>query len=378
MKALRTLMCCGCIITAIAFTGCQITDDLTKGKAEEEIVVIDQEELERNDNILKKIEEFEDVLFMGWLSDTEVLMTKAEENDIYNRRDDSSIENVNIYTFDFVTGKETILATSDYDISHILVSPDKKHLFYKRADQVMNTGFIRNLESDESVQLTESIRKYYGDDGYFNDVGQLSTWEGAWLDDENLIFAEEDGKIYIASVEGEKTQVMDIENRVYDVRFIDGKYIYLTSEGVLEAKAREEEKSEVLFDYAINHAISPDGTKIALVREVYGADLNVEVLVTDIEGKPLMTLSSGSQIRQVSWSPDSSKLAYGVNTGGKVNSMYIADIDNGQLYDVLGDFTFIEYPLCWSPDSKRLSVVIRKFGDNMGPQYKSYIISLTK
>ncbi len=105
---------------------------------------------------------------------------------------------------------------------------------------------------------------------------------------------------------------------------LDGPVLYVFS---------RESGQLVMIPNAFNGAVSPDGKRIAFVRETHG---NYDIWMQDIDGSDLMQLTSSEYGDfEPAWSPDGKRLLFVSNrdSGGEVTrtSIYMVDIPSNRV-----------------------------------------------
>jgi len=129
--------------------------------------------------------------------------------------------------------------------------------------------------------------------------------------------------------------------------------------------------------YNISPAISPDGSKIAILsdRSMY-ADI---FLIDAHTGKQIKRLVKGNRSMNfeelkwlqpgISWSPDSRKIVIAAKTGG-LDALHLIDVDSGKFETISLDMDGL-FTAAWSPDGKQLAFV-----GNQGKASDIYIMDI--
>jgi CSLREA domain-containing protein len=100
---------------------------------------------------------------------------------------------------------------------------------------------------------------------------------------------------------------------------------------------------------------SPDGTKLAFVREVNGLG---QLFVMNDDGSNEANISNGSgPVNEAAWSPDGTKLVFSSDRSGGGTEIYVMNADGSnpsQLTDAPGSYNY--FP-AWSPDGTKIAFV---------------------
>jgi len=121
---------------------------------------------------------------------------------------------------------------------------------------------------------------------------------------------------------------------------------------------------------ATQPSISPDGTRIAFVKNG-GGDANLYVCWSDGSGaKPLTDLRDGGQVYAPRWSPDGKQLVFSFSTGDR-RDIGAVSADGGPIETLIASDGTDRDP-CWSPDGKQLL-----FSSDVSGIYNLYALDLT-
>ncbi|WP_234973050.1 hypothetical protein [Paenibacillus vortex] len=147
-----------------------------------------------------------------------------------------------------------------------------------------------------------------------------------------------------------------------------GRIYYTDVNQVLKVVEPGQSKPVRLIENVWSFEISPDSEYIAVSTATKtGGEQGSELLIYDAAGRLQGTLiGKGDMISYLSWSPDSSKLAFDVyseNESG-MNGVYVFNTASGKVswmapyYSSVHPAAHPQYPLNWSPTGKRLGITI--------------------
>ena len=288
-----------------------------------------------------------------WLSDDELLI--ARENLDMEPEDVEGADwyPSNVYVHVLSTGLETPIHASGENQGFAVASPDKTKVFYKTFFLQSNTakGNLLDLSTRSNLAFTEE--------------DAITIDNGSWIDNDSLVYSTIDGTFYqFGTTDEAPRRLLDTDEMFPSNIFQIGSLIYYTTlKGMLmkissEGAASIEGVSNVLWMLP-----SPDEQRLALVRRIKSGDM--ELLITDLQGKKLHAIAQDSQIYGIAWSPDGTKLAYsGITPNGTVRGIYVADASTGTSSPLSLDIKFIADPLRWNPSGNRLMVSTTLPDDN--------------
>lgn len=365
MKKLIAAAMIGAIsITALTGCGVQSTTDRTViQKDDKQIVVIDEKQGTGAEEIaLDKILSFEDIRVLDWISEDTILIMKENKDMPQFQAEEGMAYPKNFYEFNINTKEEKLVAESKLNMSNGILSPDKKHIFYKEGIEENLTGFILNRETGKKLQVTAT--------------DSISSYEGQWVDNTSVILSSfSEGKITLVDVDGNQVELGKSTERILGNTCRIGDKIYYTVAGEkLYVQDLDGTNRKLLMENVVWIIPSPDRTKFAMVKHT--AQTERTLYITDLEGKELMNLSKATQIYGVNWSPDQSKLAYITmepenNSGG----LFVADALNGKVVQLSVDIHDAADPLRWSPSGKQVSVTTMVFEEN-SPKFVTSLLKL--
>jgi TolB protein len=349
------------ILTVSACGTADTADRQVVEKAGKSITVVDNtNESVYKELTLDKIDKIDDLRGMDWVSESQLIVDK-ENKDLKP----VSVEGEqryphNLYLHDLSSGSETPLLEDDANLGFAVLSPDKKHVFYKKTEESVGRGFIMDLETKKSVQTGDSL---------------IPVAEGEWTDNSQVIFPNMNGEIVTANVSGQtETAVKTGEFTTFNP-VMAGKNIYyiVTKTGKLYAYNTETKKTTTIKDDAIWVIPSPDGQQLAIVKRT--GETEMSLTLCDAMGNEKSTLAKGTQVFGTNWSPDGSKLAYTISSpDGTMKGLYVTDVNTGKETPISVDMQYVADKLRWSPSGKKLLTSTSVMTDN---QYKfvTYVIS---
>jgi TolB protein len=365
MKKIITAAMIG-VISITALTGCGVqntTDREVIQKDGKQIVVIDDKQGAKTDEIaLDKILSFEDKRVMDWISEDTILIMRENKNMPKYQAEAGMVYPMNFYEFNINTKEEKLAAESKLNMSNGILSPDKKHIFYKEGIENNLTGFILNRETGKKLQVTS--------------LDSISSYEGQWVDNDTVILSSfSDGKITLVDVDGKKSELGKSPTRMIANTCKIGDKIYYTSmDGKFYVQDLDGRNMMMLMEHVEWIIPSPDRTKFAMVKRTEKTER--ALYITDLEGKELLELSRAMQIYGVNWSTDQSRVAFTTmepnnNSGG----LFVADTATGQVVQLSVDIHDAADPLRFSPSGKQVSVTTMVFGEN-SPRFITSLLKL--
>lgn len=203
---------------------------------------------------LEKIDKLPNMRGIAWLSESSIVTDKENTSMKPVSVEGEERYPHNLYMVDLTKGTDTPLIESEVNLGAPQVSPDGQHLFYWQTEETTGWPFILNLKSGEAVVAGE-------EDGFVQ--------EGAWLDNEHVVFSNMKGDLISAALDG-TTKVL-VETGNFNVRSIkvSGNMIYyITGEdgqlNTYDTKTGEAKQVLKSVEWVIP---SNDGTRLAIVKE---------------------------------------------------------------------------------------------------------------
>lgn len=335
------------IIASCSFilTSCGLqneNDSVVIEKKNKKITVLTKnEEVVTNELALEKIDRYEGIRGTDWLSEDSILIEqKNTEIPKTSMTDEGQyVHHVNLFSYDILTKTANIISGEESGQIGAIVSPDKKHIFYKQSiDGTTGTGYIINIDSKKKVKVTDVDR-----------IFAFST-EGRWLNNKTVIFPTIDQQMYTADIFGKVTKI-DPNKDVVNV--LKKKFGGIKVEWVIP---------------------SPNNKKFVVVRKI--SQTKREILITDVNGKKTVSLAKGTQIFGSSWSPNSKTIAFSVISEDKgERGLFVIDVNTRKITQLSTDLDEISGPITWSPSGKKLLVskVITKNNQN---EFVAYVLTL--
>ncbi|WP_028537843.1 MULTISPECIES: WD40 repeat domain-containing protein [Paenibacillus] len=240
-------------------------------------------------------------------------------------------------------------------------SPDGRYRFIQKwKNKYTADNFVENRQTGEILHIP----------------GENYLELGGWLNEETYILAagsmEGRGEIRQISAADGKVTLLMLDDPDIDV-FIHfgvshGRIYYTDNYNVLKVFDPGQSKPVSLIRDVWEFQISPDSRYIAVSTVTQsGVFQGSELLIYDSAGSLQGTLiGKGDVISYVTWSPDSTKLAFDVYSENKpgMNGVYIFDTGSGQVSPLAPYYASVDppphaiYPLSWSPSGQRLGITV--------------------
>lgn len=343
------LFCSISIATTTVFllTGCGLEHQINSSVIEKNnktiTVLTKNEEVVTNSLALKKIDRYEGIRGTDWLNENTILI-EQKNTDLPKTKvtEDRQLDrHINLFTYDLRTKKSKVISGEEYDQVGAIISPDKKHIFYKQStDGTTGTGYIIDINSKKKVKVS-AVDK----------ILAVSS-EGRWINNNEIIYPTIDHQMYTADVKGKVVKIDPNTDAVY---------------------ALKKKLGGIKVEWVIP---SPNKKKFAVVKKI--SKTKRELFITDANGKKTVTLAKGTQIFGSSWSPDSKTLAFSVVSEDKgERGLFVIDVNTKKITQLSTDLDDISGPITWSPSGKKLLVskVIVKNNKN---QFVTYVLTFKK
>ncbi|KQL38787.1 hypothetical protein AN960_12465 [Bacillus sp. FJAT-25509] len=331
------------VSTFLLISGCQSqNEDIVIEKKHKKITVLTgNEEVVTNELALEKIDRYEGIRGTDWL-DGHTILTEQKNmklpKSVMTDNGDYTYH-INLFSYDLNTNKSQVLASEEHDQVGAVISPDKKHIFYKQTeDGNSGTGYIINSEGTEKVKVSEPDAIY------------AFATEGRWIDNQTIIYSTIFNQMYSANLNG---RVKRIDPNSDKVNLIRKKY--------------NEQKVEWVIP-------SQDQKQFAIVRKI--AATKRELFITDENGRKTVSLATGTQIFGAGWSPNSKTLAFSVISEDKgERGLYVIDVKSRKITQLSTDLDEIAGPITWSPSGKKILVSKVMLKDNLN-EFVTYVLTL--
>jgi len=350
MKSKARFVCLVLSAVAVLLAGCQKPS--ADGRevhevAGKRITVIDNPEpAYYEDSALDALVQLNNVRGMDWLGDNEIIITRDNTDFPPEHAEGIDWYPQNLYAYELSSGDQEPLLPENANQGFALLSPDRTKLFYKTFDLQANTGkgYIMDLATRSTFAFTS------------ND--EMVVQYGNWIDNETVVYSTLEGVIMFAYLNRSYKKVLLNTGAPFsgnNIAFLDDRLFYTTLKGELFAHSLKAQPAALPIRNVVWMVPSPDEKRLAIVQRLAGG--NMELVITDLQGRILNAIAQDSQIFGVAWSPDGTKLAYaGFTPNGTVRGIYVADTSTGLSAPLPVDVRFIGDPLRWSPSGNRLMI----------------------
>lgn len=353
------------LLSVTLLAGCSSSsggDRVVIEKPDKEITVItDKQEPVAEPIEVERIDKLDGIRGMDWLSDTEIVETRENKDRPLISIEGEKKAPLNLFAYDLATGKDRLLVQDEDNkqATFAVLSQSRTYMFYIMNIEEDTYSYIMNLQTGEKKQVTDAL---------------VPLQDGTWDGDDTIVFAGLPGQVFAAHPNRDTEKLLSVSgNARFPVLFKGLLYytdeklnakVYSPKDGTTTTLA---EKVEQIFP-------SPDGTRLALVKMT--GDTERTLVITDLKGNVLQTLSKGTQIFGTAWSPDGSKLAYNlINEGDNgTKGIIVADAATGKT-----TFAAIDVPyagnLKWNPSGDKFVASTFVSGDQ-GGRFVTYVVTL--
>lgn len=332
-----------CTILFISGCGLQNQKDniVIENKHKKITVLTKNEEVVTNDLALKKINRYERIRGTDWLDENTILIEQKNTSLPKSAMTDNGqpTYHINLYAYDVRSNKSKALVSEERDQVGAVISPDKKHIFFKvTEDGNTGTGYIMNHDGSNKVKVSEP-----------DTIFAIPT-EGRWIDNSHLIYSTLFQQTYSTDLNGHVNKIDSNSDIINIIRKMYG-----------------DQKVEWVIP-------SPNQKKFAIVRKI--TPTKRELFITDANGRKTVSLAKGTQIFGSGWSPNSKTLAFSVISEDKgERGLFVIDVKTREITQLSTDLDEIAGPITWSPSGKKLlvSTVIEKKNKN---EFVAYVLTL--
>ncbi|EFM08666.1 putative lipoprotein [Paenibacillus curdlanolyticus YK9] len=331
-------------------------------KPDKEINVITPEKKPVEEAVeVDRIDKFEGVRGMDWLTESEIIISRENKE-----RPPITVEGekrypLNLFAYDLNTGKERLLVADENNkhANFAVLSPSKAYMFYKMNIEESAYAYILNLKTGEKKQVSEEL---------------VPIRDGVWDGDDTVVFAGIPGQVFAAHPDRNTEKLLSDAGRAMNPVMSQG-VLYYTDMLTLKAYQPKSGKTSTISAKVENVMPSPDGNQLAIVKMT--GDTERTLVITDLKGNVKKTLSTGTQIFGVSWSPDGTKLAYNLidEAENGVKGIVVANASTGKTTFATIDVPYASDPVAWSPSGKKL-VASTFINDDKGNRVVTYVIKL--
>ncbi|MWV43105.1 hypothetical protein GRF59_05630 [Paenibacillus sp. HJL G12] len=295
---------------------------------------------------LKRIDRQDDSYGLAWLSDTEIISTKSP---LWKESE--------LYAHSLIKEKDPDRRLGVENAITVNPSPLRTHLFVSNR---MEASFV-NMKDGIKTPLDINDGTYSILNG---DV------RGAWLGEEGYVLAVTYG-LGIAELDGRITPILKMNGRQFPVKvesapdksIPDGYLVYFIDQAHSLYKLRvvtgtqslpmSKGEPELIRQHVADFSVSPDGNHLALSVETGDNNNTLTLMQRDAPLKETI-VAEGRLARQMSWSPDGSKLAYSLfNLERGSSGLYVMDTKSGYM-TLVSLYPNLKSLLVWSPDSNLL------------------------
>ncbi|OAB26512.1 hypothetical protein PMSD_25345 [Paenibacillus macquariensis subsp. defensor] len=342
-------------------TGAQVSSGNTAGGSDRKLTVVEGSAQKDNPELaVERIHRLEGSNIEAWISDNEVRINTTKLLKAGTNTEEPKYSyTTSIVDLSTEEQREVIDHQPSLKTAKETISPDGKFSFIQKwLDKYTADNFIMNRSTGKSIAVAG--------DNYME--------MGGWLNNDTYILAagsmEGRGDIRQIAMDGTFTKLA-FEDKDVEIfkRFgvSNGRMYYTDLNNNLKILESGKTQPTILAKGVWDFEISPDGKHIAVTTVSTQENLGTALLIYDSTGSMKGSeIAKGELMSYLSWSPDSSRLAFDVYTTDKtgMNGVYIFDSTSGKVsplgssYSPVGMSYNPQYPLTWSPSGKRLGITI--------------------
>lgn len=363
-----TIMVVPALLISIAACTSEETGDknIIKEKPGETITVIDDaaKKAGEPDVSVETIDRYENMEISGWVDEETVLVSKENESlDKMELEELSDSYPRSLYLYNLTTKEyELLKERENLHLGGAQLSPDKKHLIYQEYSLGDPVYHVMNLNSLDTFRISgEPIG------------GAISA---TWADHETIIGAAYSGGAYTASTAGKIALFEEVNKEVNDDALFlieqmnDTIYYNTNSDSNLMAlDLASSKKTSLNLNDVYGVYPSPDRKQMLILQS---SGSKTTMILCDANGDNRKTITEGTELGGVSWSPDQRMIAYrlkGDVNGTTVKGLYLYDMLSDETTQLAVDIENAE--TSWSPSGKELV-----YTEWNGKQSKSSIVYL--
>jgi TolB protein len=147
---------------------------------------------------------------------------------------------------------------------------------------------------------------------------------------------------------------------------------------VMNADGSNRKRLTAPSDYDYDPALSPDGTKIAFVRDlpIRQGEVLPKIFVMNVDGTNMVQIRTDTTSSESypAWSPDGSKIVFvGVGVIAGSEEIYTMNVDGTDITQLTDDSTFTKESPDWSPDGSK--IVFGAYDRNTGGKYDIFAMN---
>ncbi|WP_164779809.1 TolB-like translocation protein [Paenibacillus kobensis] len=346
--------------------GCSSSSDGNRvviEKPDKEITVItDKQEPVQETIEVDRIDKLDGMRGMDWLSESELVISRENKERPPIKVEGEDRYPINLFAYDLTTGKDRLLV-QDEDNKHAnfaVLSPSRTYMFYKMNIEESAYAYIMDLKTGEKKQVSEEL---------------VPIRDGVWDGDDTVVFSGTPGQVYAAHPDSETEKLLSLSGNARFPVMFQGLLYYTDEKLNAKVYSPKDDTTKTLAENVEQIFPSPDGTRLALVKMT--GDTERTLVITDLEGNVKTTLSKGTQVVGLEWSPDGKKLAYNLidESDNGTKGIVVADAATGKTVFATIDVQYASDPVSWSPSGDKL-VASTYVNDDQGNRPVTYIVTL--